>query len=123
MKMGRHPGHSSRQDFAAFGDEFLEQVRVFVIDGFCGNIDATARHDPVGSSEIRSAFGIFRFHYLLHLPMKGASAKKRIVLFLLQAAGCIKAFFVTCGHVTRYRFTFRFRLRALKSDDISRHDC
>ena len=123
MQMRRHPGDPARQYFSAFSHEFLEQIRILIIDGFRGNIDATARHDPVGSSEIRSAFGIFRFHYLLHLPMKGASAKKRIVLFLLQAAGCIKAFFVTCGHVTRYRFTFRFRLRALKSDDISRHDC
>ena len=123
MKVRRHAGDPSRQYFAALRHEFLEQIRIFIVDGFCGNIDPTARHDPVCPSEIRSAFGVFRFHCLLHLPMKGASAKKRIVLFLLQAAGCIKAFFVTCGHVTRYRFTFRFRLRALKSDDISRHDC
>ena len=122
MEMRRHPGDSARQYFAAFGHEFLEQIRIFVVDGFCGNINATARHDPVRPSEIRSAFGVFRFHYLFHLPMKCAPLQERVVLFLFQATRSIEAFFVTRSDVTRRRFAFRFRLRALNSNDIPRHD-
>ena len=122
MKVRRHAGDASRQNFAALRHEFLEQVRVFIVDGFCGNIDPAARHDPVCPSEIRSAFGSFRFHYLLNLSMKGASAQKGIVLFLLEAAWRIWAFLVTRADVTRGRFAFRFRLRALNRDDIPRHD-
>jgi hypothetical protein len=120
--MRRHPGDSARQYLAAFGHEFLEQIRIFVVDGFCGNINATARHDPVRPSEIRSAFGVFRFHYLFHLSMECAPLQKRVVLFLFQAARSIEAFFVTRSDVTRRRFAFRFRLRALNSNDIPRHD-
>ena len=122
MEMRRHPSDPSRQNLAAFSHEFLESIRIFVVDGFGGNVDATARHDPVCPSEIRSAFGSFRFHYLLNLSMKGASAQKRIVFFLLQAAGCIEALFVTRADVTGCWFPFRFRLRALKSNDFPRHD-
>jgi hypothetical protein len=122
MQMSRHSGDAAGQDFAAFSHKFLEQIWILVIDGFSGNIDASTRHNPVSSSEIRSAFGVFRFHDLLHLPMKGASAQKRVVLFLLQPARCIQAFFVARTNVTGNRFTFRFRLRAFKSDDFPRHN-
>ena len=122
MEVRRHTGHPSRQNLAAFGHKFLEQIRIFVVDGFRGNIDATARHDPVCPSEIRSAFGVFRFHDLLHLPMKSTSAQERIVLFLFQPTRCIEAFFITRSHVTRNWFTFGLCLRALNSNDVPRHD-
>jgi hypothetical protein len=122
MQMCRHAGDAARKNFAAFSDKFFEQVWILVVDRFCGNIDPSTWHHPVGPSEIRSAFGVFRFHCLLDLPMKGASAQKRIVLFLLQSARCIQAFFVARADVTGNRFTFRLRLRALKSDDFPRHE-
>jgi hypothetical protein len=122
MQMRRHASDAPWQNFAAFSHEFFEQVWILVVDGFSGNIDASTRHDPVGPSEIRSAFGVLRFHYLLHLPMKGSSPEKRVVLFLLQATRCIEAFFVARAHVTGNRLAFRLRLRAFKSDDFPRHD-
>jgi hypothetical protein len=122
MEMCRHSGDAAWQNFTAFRHEFLEQVWILVVDGFGGNIDPSTGHNPVGPSEVRSAFCGFRFHYLLHLPMKGASAQKRIVLFLLQPARCIQAFFVARADVTGNRFTFRLRFRALKSDDFPWHD-
>jgi hypothetical protein len=121
MEMRRHPGDPAWQNLAAFGHEFLEQIRVFVIDRFGSNIDATAWHNPVRPSKIRSAFGIFRFHYLFHLPMKGAAPQERIVFLLLQPAWRIRAFFVTRRNVTRSRLAFRFRLGALKSNDFPGH--
>ena len=122
MKVRRHTGDASRQNFATLRHEFLEQVRIFIVDGFCGNIDPTARHDPVGPSEIRSAFGIFRFHCLLHLPMKGASTQEGIVLFFLEPAWRIWTFLVTRADVTGGWFAFRLRLRALESNDFPWHD-
>ena len=122
MEMRGHTSDPSRQNFAAFSHEFLEQIRIFVVDSLCGYIDATARHNPVCPSEIRSAFGILRFHDLLHLPMQGASAQERIVLLLFQPARCVGAFLVTSANVTRNWFAFRSRLRALKGNDFPRHD-
>lgn len=122
MEMRWHPGDPTRQNFATFSHEFLKKIWIFVVDGLGGNIDATARHNPVCPSEIRSAFGIFRFHYLFHLPVKSASAQERVVLFLFQSARGIRTFFITRRDVTRNRLAFRFRLRALDRNDISRHD-
>ena len=122
MQMRRHSGNAAWENFAAFSHKFLEQVWILVVDGFCGNIDPTARHDPVGPSEIRSAFGIFRFHCLLHLPMKGASTQEGIVLFFLEPAWRIWTFLVTRADVTRGGFAFRFRLRTLESNDFPWHD-
>jgi hypothetical protein len=122
MQMRRHSGHAAWENFATFSDKFLEQVWILVVDGFCGYIDAPTGHHPVSPSEVRSAFGGFRFHYLLHLPMKSASAQERIVLFLLKSARCVEAFFVAGADVTGNRFTFRLRLRALKSNDFPWHD-
>jgi hypothetical protein len=70
--------------------------------------------------DLRLAF--FGSIALLHLPMKGASAQKGIVLFLLEAARRIWAFLVTRADVTRGRFAFRFRLRALECNDFPWHD-
>src|SRR6476661_8449311 len=65
--------------------------------------------------DLRLAF--FGSIYLLHLPMKSASAQKRIVLLLFQPPRCVQAFFVARADVTGNRFTLRLRLRAFKSDD------
>ena len=122
MEMCRHAGYPPRKDFSAFSHEFLEQIRIFVVNGLRGYIDTTAWHNPVRPPEIRSAFGVFRFHRLLDLPMQGAAAQERIVFLFLQAAGCVGAFFVTRADVTGDRLTFRFRFRALESDNVPWHD-
>jgi hypothetical protein len=122
MEMCWHASDPSRQNLAAFGDEFLEQIRILVIDGFGCNIDPAARHNAVCPPEVRSAFGVFRFHRLFHLPMEGAPAQERIVLLLFQTAGRIRALLVTCTYIARNRFAFRFRLGALKSNNFPWHD-
>ena len=71
MQMRRHSGNAAWENFAAFSHKFLEQVWILVVDGFCGNIDASTRHNPVGPSEVRSAFGVFRFHLLTSPPDEG----------------------------------------------------
>jgi hypothetical protein len=121
MKMCWHTGDPSRQNFTAFSHEFLEQIRVFIVDSLCGYVDSTPRHNPICPSKIRSAFGVLGFHDLLHLAMQGASAEERIVLFFLQPAWCVGAFFVASTNVTRNRLACRSRFRALKSDDFPRH--
>jgi hypothetical protein len=120
--MRRHSSHPAGQDLSAFGDKFLQQIWILVVDSLGGNIDPAARHNPVGPSEVGSAFGGFGFHYLFHLPMKRAAFQERIVFFLFQSTWRVEALFVTRGDITRRRFAFRFRLRALNSNDIPRHD-
>jgi hypothetical protein len=122
MEMRRHSSHAAGQYFSAFSDKFFQQIWILVVDSLGGNVDPAARHDSVGPSEIGSALGGFGFHYLFHLPMKSAALEERIVFFLLQPARRVKALFVTRGDITRSRFAFRFRLRALNSNDIPRHD-
>ena len=122
MEMRRHSSHAAGQDFAAFSDKFFQQIWILVVDGLGGNIDPAARHNPVGPSEIGSAFSGFGFHYLFHLPMKSVALQERIVFLLFQTTWRVEAFFVTGGDVTRSRFAFRFRLRALNCNDIPRHD-
>jgi hypothetical protein len=122
MEMRRHSGHAAGQDLSTFSDKFLQQIWILVIDGLSGNIDPATRHNSVGPSEIGSAFGGFGFHYLFHLPMKRTAFQERIVFFLFQSTWRVKALFVTRGDITRSRFAFRFRLRALNSNDIPRHD-
>jgi hypothetical protein len=122
MKMCRHAGDPPRKDFSAFSHEFLKQIRIFVVDGLCRDIDSTARHDAVCPPEVRPTFGVFWFHRLLDLPMQGAAAQERIVFLFLQAAGGVGAFFVTRADVTGDRLTFRLRFRALESDNVPWHD-
>ena len=122
MEMRRHPGDPPGQNLATFGHEFFEQIRVFVIDRFGSNIDATAWHNPVRPSKIRSALGIFRFHYLFHLPMKSATPKKRVIFLLLQAAWRIRAFFVTRRDVTGDRLAFCSCFCAFERNDVPWHD-
>jgi hypothetical protein len=122
VKMCRHAGYPPRKDFSAFSHEFLEQIRIFVVDSLCRDIDSTARHDAICPSEVRSAFGVFRFHCLLDLPMQRAAAQERIVFLFLQAAGRVGAFFVTRADVTGDGLTCRFRFCALESNDVPWHD-
>jgi hypothetical protein len=122
MEMRRHSSHAAGQDFSAFSDKFFQQIWILVVDGLGGNIDPAARHNSVSPSEIGSAFGGFGFHYLFHLPMKGAALEERIVFFLFQSTWRVEALFVTRGDIARSRFAFRLRLRALNSNDIPRHD-
>jgi hypothetical protein len=122
MEMRRHSSHAAGQDFPAFSDKFFQQIWILVVDGLGGNVNPPAGHNSVSPSEVGSAFGVFGFHYLFHLPMKGAALQERIVFFLFQSTWRVEALFVTRGDITRSRFAFSLRLRALNSNDIPRHD-
>jgi hypothetical protein len=123
VEVSWHPSDAPWQNLATFGDKFSQKIRIFVIDGFGRDINTTPRHDPVCASKIRPPLCIFWFHCSLDLPMEGTPSKERIVFFLLETAGSVRAFFVAGAYVARSRFTFCFRLRALKSDDFPGHDC
>jgi len=56
MQMRRHAGHAAGEDFAALSHELLQQVGIFVIDRFEGDVDPAARHGAVGPSEGRTTF-------------------------------------------------------------------
>jgi hypothetical protein len=122
VKVGRHTGDAPWENLTAFGNEFSEKVWIFVIDGFRRDIDATSGHSPIRAPKIRSTLCVFWFHWSLHLPMEGTPPQERIVLFLLETAGSIRAFFVARTDVAGSRLALSLRLRALKSNDIPWHD-
>src|SRR5271165_666999 len=120
--MRGHARYSARKNFPALSDKFLEEIRIFVVDCLCRDIDSTARHDAVCASEVRPAFGGFRFHRLFNLPVQGATVEKRIVFLFFQATGRVGAFLVSRRDIPGNRLTFRSRFCALQSNDIPWHD-
>jgi hypothetical protein len=121
--MGRHASDAARKNFAAFGYEFFQEIRIFVIDRFDRDIDAPARHGAVGAAESGATFGGFRLHRrLLGFAVKSVFSKKRIVFFLLQSVWRARTFFIARAHVTRDRFAERLGLGAFESDDFLRHE-
>ncbi len=59
MQVRGHSSHTTWQNFAIFGDELLQKVRVFVINGLDRDIDPAAGHDAVRTAEIGAALGCF----------------------------------------------------------------
>jgi hypothetical protein len=121
MQMCRHPRHPTWEDFTAFSYEFLEQIRVFVINRFRRKIDPAPRHRPIGATERRATLRGFRLHALFSFAMQRVPAQKRIVFLLLQTIRCVGAFLVARRYVARRRLAFGFCLGALKSDNVARH--
>jgi hypothetical protein len=62
MHVRGHAGDAARQDFAAFGHEFFQQVRVLVIDRLRRDIDAPPRHRPIGATKSGASFGSLGLH-------------------------------------------------------------
>src|SRR5205085_2707989 len=80
MHVGRHAGHTARQNLAAFSHEFLEEIGILVINRLGGDIDAPARHRAVGAAESGTAFGGLGLHGCLpRLPVERMPLQERIV--------------------------------------------
>jgi len=62
VHVSRHASHSTGKDFAAFADEFFQEIGVLVIDCFDGDIDPASRHGAIGATECGAAFGRFWLH-------------------------------------------------------------
>ena len=60
--MRRHASNAAGKNFAALGDEFLEEIGVLVIDRLDGDVDPAARHSAIGTAESGTAFGGFGLH-------------------------------------------------------------
>ena len=46
-----HASHAAGKNFAAFGDEFFQEIWVLIIDRFESDVDAASRHWPIGTTE------------------------------------------------------------------------
>jgi len=118
----RHAGDATGKNFAALGDEFFQQIRIFVIDGLHRDVDPAPRHGPISAAKCGTAFWRFRLHcWLFGFAVQGVPPQKRIVFFLLQPVRCARTFLVASGHVPRGRFPKRLSLRALESYNLLRH--
>jgi hypothetical protein len=108
-----HAGHAARQNLAALSDEFSQEIGIFVIDRFQGDVNPAARHGAIGAAERGTAFGSFWLHLKLScLAVERVPPQKWIVFFLFQTIGRARAFFVPRGRVARNRLAERLGLGA-----------
>ena len=122
MQMRRHTRNAARQNLAAFGNEFLQEIGILVVDCLQRDVDAAARHRAVGATKGGAAFGCFWLHGdLLRFAVKSVSAQKWIVFLLLQSIRGARTFLVSRAHIARDRLTQRFGLGAFEGDNFLRH--
>jgi hypothetical protein len=57
-----HAGDATGQNFAALGHELFQKIGILIIDCFGRDIDATARHGPIGAAEGRATFSGLWLH-------------------------------------------------------------
>ncbi len=62
VEVGRHACDTAGENFAALGHEFFQKIGIFIIDCFGRDIDATARHGPIGAAEGRATFSGLWLH-------------------------------------------------------------
>src|SRR5204863_7298627 len=123
VHVSRHAGHASRQDLSALRHKFLQQIGIFIIDGFRGDIDAAPRHGAVGPAESGTAFGGLWLHDgLARLPVQCMPLQEGIVFLFLEPVGGARALLVASAHVARDGGAERLRFRAFQSDDFLRHN-
>ena len=65
MHVRRHSGDAAGKNFAALGDEFLQEIGIFVIDRLGRDVDSAARHGAIGAAKSGTAFGGFRTYHLV----------------------------------------------------------
>jgi hypothetical protein len=65
MQVRGHAGNAAWKNFAAFRNEFFEEIGIFIIDSLNGNVDSPARHGPIRPAECRTAFCGFRAHHFV----------------------------------------------------------
>ena len=93
MQMRRHARHAARQNLAALGDEFFQEIGVLVIDRFERDVDPSPRHCAIGAAKSGAAFGGLGFH-LFRFSVQCVSFQERIVFLFLQPVRRARAFFV-----------------------------
>ena len=122
MQMRRHTRNAARKNLAAFGNEFLQEIGILVVNCFQRDVDTAARHRAVGATKGGAAFGRFWLHGdLLRFAVKSVSAQKWIVFLLLQSIRGARTFLISRAHIARDRLTQRFGLRAFEGDNFLRH--
>ena len=126
MHPGGHSRDSAGNDFPGFGDKTTQKVGIFIIDRFEGDIDATAWHRAVGPAEVGAALWSFRLHGLRKIKLfdfavQGVPAQERVVFFLFEASGSVRALFVACADVAGSRFAFGRCFCAFQNNNFSCH--
>src|SRR5947209_12386978 len=120
--MGRHAGDAAGKNLAALGHKFFQQIGIFIIDRFDRDVDPAPGHGAVGAAKSGTAFGGLRLHEkLFGFAVKRVFSQKRIVFLLFEPVRRARTFFVPLSHVTRDRFTERFRFGAFKGDNFLGH--
>ena len=62
MEVSRHSREAAGKNFATFGNEFFQNIGVFIVDRVDGDVHPATRHDAVGTAKIGAALSGFRLH-------------------------------------------------------------
>lgn len=65
MELSGKACYAAGKELPGFGNETLEDLRVLVVDGFQGDVDAAAWHRLVGAAEGRTTFWSLRSGHVL----------------------------------------------------------
>src|ERR1700730_11823383 len=63
--MRRHAGDATGKNLATLGDEFFQEIGIFVIDCFDGDVDPAPRHGPIRPAKSGTSFGSLRLHRVI----------------------------------------------------------
>lgn len=126
MVVRGHASEAAGNNFAVFGHEFLQEIRILPVDRFERNVHAAAGHDSVGATKRGTAGWSLGLHInlgdaLLGFPVNGPTAQEGVVFHLLKAVRCVWALFVAGRDIAGDGFAFRAGLGALKYDEVACH--
>src|SRR6267378_793150 len=122
VEVRRHPGDAAGKNLAALGHKLLQEIGIFVIDRFDRDVDPAPGHGAIGAAKCGTAFGGLGLHReLFGFAMKRVLPQKRIVFLFLEPVRRAWTFLVPKRHITRDRFTERFRFSAFESDNFLCH--
>jgi len=65
MQMRGHAGNAARKNLTALGDEFFQEIGIFIIDSLNGNVDSPTGHGAIRAAKSGTAFGCFRTYHLV----------------------------------------------------------
>src|SRR4051794_28657951 len=96
MEMRRHAGHAARENFAALGDELLEQVWILEVDGLERGVNAPTGHRTVVAAEIGAALRSLGLHGwkapgLLGFAVQRVALEVRVVFLFFEPVRCVEA--------------------------------
>ena len=92
MHVRRHAGDAARKNLAALGHEFFQQIGIFVIDRFDGDVDPAPRHGAIGAAKSGTAFGGFGLHEIISFRDEACAVSETDCISFFRAGSACAGF-------------------------------